>query len=64
MSLESLKPLGIGAAGFLSSTGVQTAQAVEAVPISETVGIISQIVILVATLIGLFRKNKDGKNQK
>lgn len=59
MNVDSLKPLAVGAAGFASSIGVQAVEAVEVIPISEAVGVFSQIVILVATLIGLFKRNKE-----
>jgi hypothetical protein len=59
MNLENVRTGLVGAVGFGSSVGVQAIEAVETVPISEAVGVVSQIVILIATLIGLFKRKID-----
>lgn len=53
----------IGLAGVGSIEAVQVAQQVNPAVISDGLGIISQIVILVVTLIGLFKKKKVTNNQ-
>lgn len=55
-NLEQIKPLIVGTAGAGGVEVVKTVSEMPSIPVSETVGIISQIIILVATLIGLFKK--------
>lgn len=55
---EQVKFLGIGAVGAVSTEVVTQASTFDPAPITEGVGLVSQIIILVATLIGLFRKKK------
>jgi hypothetical protein len=52
----------IGFSGIASIEVVETASAVNPETVSNGVSIISQIVILIVTLVGLFRKNKVTKN--
>lgn len=54
----------IGLAGVGSIEVVNTAKAIDPAQISDGLSIVSQIVILIVTLFGLFKKNKVAKNQK
>lgn len=61
-NLEQIKPLGIGLAG---AGGVEVATMVAEFnpePLTQGVSIITQIIILVATLVGLFKKKKSINN--
>jgi hypothetical protein len=53
----------IGAGGIVSIEAVESVSSLTPEYVSTGVQIISQIVILIVTLIGLFRKNKVAKNQ-
>ena len=52
----------IGLTGVASIEGVQAVQQVNSAQISEGVGLLSQIVILIVTLVGLFKKKKVTNN--
>jgi hypothetical protein len=53
----------IGAGGIVSIEAVESVSSLTPENVSTGVQIISQIVILIVTLVGLFRKNKVTKNQ-
>ena len=55
---EKISTLLVGGAGAGAVEVVNTATTFNPEVITDGVGIISQIVILIATLIGLFRKKK------
>jgi hypothetical protein len=59
MNSETIKTIFLGSAGVAGQEAVQVVTALDTAPITEGVGLISQIIILVATLIGLFRKKKN-----
>lgn len=59
MGTDTIKTIFLGSAGLAGEEVVQVATAMDTAPITEGVGLISQIIILVATLIGLFRKKKN-----
>lgn len=59
MNTESIKTIFIGSVGAGATEVVEVATSFDPAPITEGAGLISQIIILVATLIGLFRKKKN-----
>lgn len=59
MTSDTIKTLFIGSAGAGATEVVNIAQSFDPVPITEGAGLVSQIIILIATLIGLFRKKKN-----
>ena len=59
MTTDTIKTLFIGSTGAAATEVVNIAQNFDPVPITEGAGLVSQIIILVATLIGLFRKKKN-----
>ena len=62
MQSEQIKTILVGGSGAVASEAVQVAQTFDPAPITEGVGIITQIIILVATLVGLFKKKKSTNN--
>ena len=63
MQSEQIKKILVGGSGAVASEAVQVAQTFDPAPITEGVGIITQIIILLATLVGLFKKKKVTQNQ-
>ncbi len=61
-NLEQIKTIAIGAVGAGTSAGVENLQNIEVVDLSQGASLITQIVILIATLIGLFKKKKAVNN--
>ena len=59
MTSETIKTLFIGSAGAGATEVVNVATSFDPAPITEVAGLISQIIILVATLIGVFREKKN-----
>ena len=57
--MTNLKQIAIGTLGAGATEAVTQAVTFDPQPITEGVGLISQIIILVATLIGLFKKKKE-----
>lgn len=62
MTTESIKTLFIGSVGAGATEVVEVAAGFDPAPITEVTGLISQIIILVATLIGVFREKKNVKS--
>lgn len=60
---ENLKHIAIGAVGAGTSAGVENISNLETVQLSEGASLVTQIVILIATLISLFKKKKNINNQ-
>lgn len=56
--MDKLNNVGIGLTGVAGSEAVQIAAQVSEMPISETMKALTQVIIAIATLISLFRKNK------
>lgn len=50
--------MGIGLTGVAGSEAVQIAAQVSDMPISETMKALTQVIIAIATLISLFRKQR------
>ena len=61
---ENFKVLAIGAIGAGTSAGVENITNVMPIDVPQTMSVITQIVILFATLIGLFKKKNNTNNQK
>jgi hypothetical protein len=61
---EKIISSAIGFSGVASIQAVETANNINPETISDSLSIVSQIVILLVTLVGLFRKNKVTKNEK
>lgn len=59
MESDTIKTLFIASAGAGATEVVNVVQSFDPVPITEGAGLVSQIIILIATLIGLFRKKKN-----
>jgi hypothetical protein len=59
---DSFNKVLIGGSGLGSSAVVQEVVIPSVPEITEGVGILTQIVILIATLVGLFRKKKSSNN--
>jgi hypothetical protein len=59
---DSINKVLIGGSGLGSSAVVQEVVIPSVPEITEGVGIFTQIVILIATLVGLFKKRKSGNN--
>jgi len=59
---QNLKTLLIGGSGVGAVEVIEQAQNINPETISSGVGILSQIIILIATLVGLFKKKKSGNN--
>lgn len=55
-NIENLKTIAIGAIGAGTSAGVENLTALPQIDVSQTMSIVTQIVILLATLVGLFKK--------
>lgn len=62
MTTESIKTLFIGSVGAGATEVVEVATSFDPAPITEGAGLVAQIIILVATLIELFRKKKSDKS--
>lgn len=62
MNAESIKTIFIGSVGAGATEVVEVATSFDPAPITEVTGLISQIIILVATLIGVFREKKNVKS--
>lgn len=58
MKSEILKPLFVGLTGIGTSEAVEVATAIDPTPIQEGASLLTQLVILVVTLINLFKKKK------
>lgn len=58
MQSAQIKTILVGGGGAAASEVVQAAQTFDPAPLTEGVGIITQIIILVATLVGLFKKKR------
>lgn len=56
--MDKLNNVGIGLTGVAGSEAVEIAAQVSAIPISETMKALTQIIIAIATLVSLFRKKK------
>lgn len=56
--MDKLNNVGIGLTGVAGSEAVEIAAQVSEMPISETMKALTQVIIAIATLISLFRKNK------
>ena len=57
--MDNVKTIFLGSAGVAGQEVVQVATELQVAPITESVGLVSQIIILVATLVSLFRKKKN-----
>ena len=62
--IENIKVIAIGALGAGTSAGVENIANVVPIDVPATMSVITQIVILFATLIGLFKKKNNTNNQK
>lgn len=56
--LEKVKVLSIGAAGIASSAGVDIAANMAPLEVNDWTAAITQVVIAIATLIGLLKRRK------
>lgn len=56
--MDKLNNVGIGLTGVAGSEAVEIAARVSEMPISEAMKALTQIIIAIATLVSLFRKNK------
>lgn len=56
--MEKLNTVGIGLTGVAGSEAVEIAAQVSDMPISETMKALTQVIIAIATLISLFRKQR------
>lgn len=56
--MDKLNNVGIGLTGVAGSEAVQIAAQVSEMPISEGMKAITQVIIAIATLISLFRKQR------
>lgn len=60
--ITNLKTIGIGLAGVSTGEVVNQAMQFDPTPITQGVDIVTKIIILVGTLIALFRKKKEISN--
>lgn len=59
---DTINKIVVGSAGVGASEVVQQVVSNDIAPITEGVGLVTQIVILLATLFGLFKKKKNINN--
>lgn len=59
---DTINKIVVGSAGVGASEVVQQVVSNDIVPITEGVGLVTQIVILLATLFGLFKKKRNINN--
>lgn len=64
MNIETFQKIGVGAIGVGGTELVTQAVTFNPQPITEFVGIVTQIIIGIASLIALFRKNKSNNQNQ
>ena len=60
--LNNIRTIAIGAVGGMTSLGAENLEQITAIDISEGASLITQLVILIATLLGLFKKKRINNN--
>lgn len=57
-TIEKMKTLAVGLTGMIGSAGTDVIVQASNIPVSDWTAAITQVLIAVATLIGLFKKRK------
>jgi|TARA_R110000782_G_scaffold101334_4_gene188000 hypothetical protein len=57
-NFDNIKTIAIGAIGAGTSAGVENIASLPLIDISQATSVVTQIIILLATLIGLFKKKR------